>query len=516
MEELMVQSPDKNRIAKNTLLLYFRQILIMLVNLFTVRIILATLGVVDYGIYNLIAGIVSMLGFLNGAMATASQRFFSYDLGRGDIKALQTTFSMSLNIYVIMISLVIILAETLGLWLLNTKLVIPIERLWATKIIYQLSIGSFVCSMLTTPYIAIIIARENMDLYAYISIFEALFKLITAFIVKYLKYDKLIIYCLLIMISSALILIVYIILCQKRYSEVKYKFFWNRKSFQTLLSYTGWNLFGAGVGVVKVQAINILLNIFFGPMINAARGIASQVSSAVSGFSQNFSIAARPQIVKQYAADNIEGVLRLVFQSTKLTFFLMYIIAFPLYLEMPIIMKIWLSEVPQNVVMFTRLVLIDLVIDSISYSLMTAAQATGKIKMYQALVGGILLLNLPCSYIILRLGAPPQSVLIVSIIITIIAFLMRLFILKRLMNFPVGAFLLKVIIPLLKACFISAVPPLLIILVMHESLIRLIITFLCSILSISIIFYLLALQKDERLSVKALIFGYFTKFYKKD
>ena len=507
----MVQSPDKNRIAKNTLLLYFRQILIMLVNLFTVRIILATLGVVDYGIYNLIAGIVSMLGFLNGAMATASQRFFSYDLGRGDIKALQTTFSMSLNIYVIMISLVIILAETLGLWLLNTKLVIPIERLWATKIIYQLSIGSFVCSMLTTPYIAIIIARENMELYAYISIFEAFLKLITAFIVKYIKYDKLVLYCFLIMLSSVLVLGLYIFICRKNYFETKYRFSWNKAMFQTLLSYTSWNLFGAAVGAAKIQAINVLLNAFFGPVINAARGIASQVSSAASSFSLNFSTASRPQIVKQYATGDIEEMVRLVLQSAKLTFFLMYIISFPLFLEMSIIMKIWLSEVPQDAVLFTRLVLVDLVIDSISYPLMTAAQATGKIKMYQAVVGGFLLLNFPCSYIVLRLGAPSQSVLIVAIIITSIALPIRLVILKRLMDFPIRTFFQQVIIPLLKACIISAILPIIIILIMHEGLIRLVITIICSILSISIAFYLLALQKDERLLLKTSFYSYLRK-----
>ena len=511
MQELQVQSTNRIRIAKNTLLLYSRQILIMLVNLFAVRVILTTLGVVDYGIYNLVAGVISMLGFLNGSMATASQRFFSYNLGKGDTKTLQATFSMSLNIYIIMIFVVILLAETIGLWLLNTKLVIPDERLWAAKIIYQISIGSFLCSMLTTPYIAVIISRENMELYAYISIFEAFFKFIIAFIVKYIKYDKLVLYCLLILFSSVLILCFYVLVCRKRYSETKYKFSWNKTMFQTLLSYTGWNLFGAGAGAVKVQATNILLNVFFGPVINAARGIASQVSSAISSFSHNFSIAARPQIVKQYAAQNMEEMTSLVFQSAKLTLFLMYIIAFPLYLEMPIVMNLWLAEVPQNAVLFTRLILIDLVIDSISYPLMTAAQATGNIKRYQAFVGGILLLNLPCSYIVLRLGALPQSVLIVAIILTSIAFVVRLIILKSLVDFPILVFFQKIILPSLMAFFISAILPLIIVLTMNEGLIRLIITIISSILSISIMFYLLALQKDEKLILKASFYNYLKK-----
>ncbi len=511
MQEFQIQSTNRSRIAKNTLLLYSRQILIMLVNLFAVRIILTTLGVVDYGIYNLVAGIISMLGFLNGSMATASQRFFSYNLGKGDTKTLQATFSMSLNIYIIMIFVVILLAETIGLWLLNTKLVIPDERLWAAKIIYQISIGSFLCSMLTTPYIAVIIAREKMELYAYISIFEAFFKFIIAFIVKYIKYDKLVLYCLLILFSSVLILCFYVLVCRKRYSETKYKFSWNKTMFQTLLSYTGWNLFGAGAGAVKVQATNILLNVFFGPIINAARGIASQVSSAVSSFSQNFSTAARPQIVKQYAAQNMEEMTSLVFQSAKLTLFLMYIIAFPLYLEMPIVMKLWLAEVPQNAVLFTRLVLIDLVIDSISYPLMTVAQATGNIKRYQAFVGGVLLLNLPSSYMVLRLGAPPQSVLIVAIILTSIAFVVRLILLKSLVDFPILVFFQKIILPSLMACLISTILPLIIVLTMNEGLIRLIITIISSILSISIMFYLLALQKDEKLILKASFYNYLKK-----
>jgi len=477
----------------------------MAVSLFTVRVILNVLGVIDYGIYNVVAGVVSMLGFLNGAMATASQRFFSYELGREDTEALRRTFSMSLNIYLLIMIAIVILAETIGLWLVKTKLVIPDERITAARIIYQFSIVSFLASMLSAPYLAVIIARENMDVYAYVSIFEVLFKLISAFLIKYLAYDKLILYGLLLMISSFLSLSLYILVCRRRYKESRYQFFWDRSMFRILASYTGWNLFGSAVGVVKIQAINILLNMFFGPVVNTARTIATQVSTAVNSFSQNFSTAVRPQIIKHYAAGNKDQMLKLVFQSSKLTFFLMYFISFPLILEMPFVMKVWLKQIPGDAILYTRLVLVDIMIDSISYPLMTAAQATGEIKVYQAVVGGFLLLNLPCSYIALELGAPAQSVLVIAIVITTLAFIIRLIIVRRLLDFPINPFIQQLIKPLMIACIISAPLPLAINLAMHESIVRFFLVIVVSMFTIGLSFYFLALQRDEQIILNDIV-----------
>jgi len=412
----MVDATTNKRIAKNTLLLYFRQILIMLVSLYTVRIVLNILGVEDYGIYNVVAGIVTMFSFLSNSMATASQRFFSFELGRHDFERLQKTFSLSFQIYAIIAIVIIVFAETIGLWFINNKLVIPLARINAANWIYQFSIFSFVISVMTTPYMAVIIARENMDVYAYISIVEVFLKLAIVFLLKIFNYDKLKLYGFLLLIVTSINSLLYILVCRKRYPESRFKYFWDVKMFKTLFSFSGWNLFGASVGVVKNQAINILLNIYFGPIVNTARGIAFQVNSAVTSFAQNFSTAVRPQIIKQFAASKKEEMMSLIFQSSKATAYLMFFFVLPLVFEMPLVINLWLGQIPEFVVLFTRLVLIDALIDSISYPLMTAAQATGKIKLYQSVVGGFLLLNLPVSYIALKLKAPAESVMIIAII----------------------------------------------------------------------------------------------------
>ena len=492
-------SSNTKRIAKNTLMLYFRQILIMLVSLYTVRVVLNTLGAEDYGIYNVVAGVVTMFSFLSGGMAAASQRYFSFDLGKGNFEQLKKTFSMSLTIYFMLAVIIVFLAETLGLWFVCNKLILPTERLFAAKIIYQTSILSFVLTMLTTPFMACIIAHEDMNIYAYVSIIEACLKLGIVFLLPLFSADKLIFYGILMTLVTFINTGVYRTVCHKKYSECKWKFYWNKPFFKELVSYTGWNMFGSAVGVFKNQIINILLNQFFNPVVIAARGVAAQVNSAVNSFSQGFSTAVRPQIIKSYAAKKYDKMQSLLFKSCKGTFLLMYLFTLPLCLEIDYVLKLWLTEPPKFVVLFTQLALIDALIDSISYPIMTAAQATGKIKVYQSVVGGILLLNLPISYIVLKIGFPPYSVFIVAISITFIAFFVRAFILKSLMTFSIRKFLFNVAIPLLVSSIVAFIIPYFITKILNASFIRLICTVaicvLCSILS----FAFIAFTKNERL-----------------
>lgn len=445
----MAEISANKRIAKNSLMLYFRQILIMGVSLYTVRVVLDTLGAVDYGIYNVVAGVVTMFSFLSGAMATASQRYFSFDLGKKDYEQLKKTFSVSFIIYIVIAVIVVLLAETVGLWFVYTKLIIPANRVIAARWIYHASIISFVFTILTTPYMALIIAHEDMTIYAYVSILEVVLKLAVVFILPLFGTDKLILYGILMAVVVIINTTVYRTICRRKYEESRTKLQWDKPLFKELLSYTGWNMFGASVGVFKFHAVNIVLNQFFNPVVIAARGIASQVNAAVNSFAQSFSTAVRPQIIKSYAAGKKEEMNELVYRSCKGTFFLMYLFTLPLCLEMPFILQLWLKTPPEYAVLFTQLALIDVLIDSINYPLMTAAQATGKIKLYQSVVGGVLLLNFPLAFLFCSLGFPAVFVFYISIGITICAGIVRLYILKKLLIFSILNFSLKVYIPIL-------------------------------------------------------------------
>lgn len=450
-----------SRIARNTLFLYFRQILIMLVSLCTVRVVLNVLGAEDYGIYNVVAGVVTMLGFLSGAMATASQRYFSFDLGKGDTEHLRTTFSVTLQIYLLIAAAVIVLAETAGLWFVKSRLVIPPERTAAANVIYQAAAVSFLLTLMTTPYMACIIARENMNVYAYASIAEAVLKLAAVFVLRVLPFDKLALYGILLAAVALVNTGIYRLYCRRNYAECRFRPVRDRRLFREIVGYSGWNLFGSLVGVFKNQMTDILLNIFFTPVVNAARAVASQVNGAVVSFSANFSTAVRPQIIKSYASEQKDECISLVFYGCKITFFLMYVFSLPLVLEMDFVLGLWLKNPPPLAAVFTRLALIDAVIDSISYPIMTLAQATGKIRLYQGVVGGILLLNLPVSYAVLKRGAPPFSVMAVAVCITLLAFIVRLLIVKHLTEFSLRAFARRVVLPVMKASLCSAAVPVL-------------------------------------------------------
>ena len=422
------------RIAKNTLMLYFRQILVMLVSLYTVRVVLNTLGAADYGIYNVVAGVVTMFSFLGNAMATASQRYFSFDLGKKDEEHLKITFSITFQIYILLALFVVILAETIGVWFVNHRLVIPEERLVAANWIFQAAVISFLLTLVTTPYMAAIIAHENMNVYAYVSIAEVGLNLGIVFILRLVQYDKLIVYGILLAVVSLIKTSLYRFYCHSQFSECRFKIIWNKNLFIEIIGYSGWNLFGSISTVVRNQGITILLNLFFGPVVNAARAVSSQVSGAVMSFAQNFSNALRPHIIKLYAAEKKDETLRMLIYSTKIVFFLMLIICVPLYFESPYLIQLWLKNVPDHTVLFVKLITIHALIDSISYPLMSVVQATGKIKLYQVVVGGSRILNLPVSYIFLKMGFAAQTVFIVEIIISIVSLFLRIIIVQKIIN----------------------------------------------------------------------------------
>jgi O-antigen/teichoic acid export membrane protein len=502
------------RIAKNTLMLYFRQILIMLVSLYTVRVVLNTLGAEDYGIYNVIAGVVTMFGFLSSSMATGSQRYFAFELGRGDYEQLEKTFSVSFLIYVLIAAVVLLLAETIGLWFINTKLVIPRERMGAALWIYQCSVVSFIFTIMVTPFMAAIIAHEDMNIYASVSIVEVLLKLGIVFLLEVISLDKLQLYGMLLCAVTIVNTGIYRTICKRKYQECRFRFYWNKGLFKELTGFTGWNLFGASAFLLKTQGINILLNLFFGPLVNASRGIAVQVNNAVNTFSQNFITAIRPQITKRYAGEQYREMVDLVFWSAKLSYFLMFIFIVPILFEISYITKLWLKNPPPYVVVFICLGFLNTLFESISYPLMYVAQATGRIRLYQSIVSGISLLNIPFSYLALKVGFPPYSVMIVSVFLTIVAFFVRILVIKKLLAFfSIMAFIKQVLTPVFFVSVSSIILPFVIINIVSESFFRLCISFASIMVTIFCI-YRIGLTKNEQMTVQRYLKNTLARFLK--
>lgn len=489
---------NNKRIAKNSLILSLRMLLILIISLYITRLVLNTLGVIDFGIYNVVGGIVLMISFLSNTLGAASQRFFAIEIGRNNFSALKNIFSLSVTIYIIISLIVLLFAETIGLWFLNSKMVIPIDRIEAANWIYQFTVFSFIINILTIPYNSIIIAHEDMTVYAFIGIIEVVLKLIMVFILIYLSIDKLKLYAVLMFAITCIITLMNIIVCSKKYKESHFHFFWDKKIFSTLLSFSGWNLFGAISGVINSQGINILLNVFFGPIINTARGIAYQVGSAVSQFVMNFQTSVNPQITKYYAADDKKEMMFLVFKSSKFSFFIFFTLSMPVILETNYILELWLNRLPEYVVLFTRLVIINILIDTLSYSLQTAALATGEIKKYQMVVGGVMLLNLPISYFFLKIGFMPEVTIYISIILSIICLLLRTWVLKSLVNFSVIEYYKKVILVVIVVSLIAYIIPFILYFKMESSVIRFIIVGSTSLLTSIASIYIIGMDVSEK------------------
>ena len=446
----MTKTENNKRIAKNTLMLYIRMGLVMLISLYVSRVVLKVLGENDYGIYNVVGGVVVMFSFLSRTLASASQRYFAFELGRGDHEKLNRIFNINLLLFCIVIGIIIILAETVGLWFLHHKMTVPDERMYAANWIYQFSILSFCTNLIAIPYQAVIIAREKMHFYAFVGIMEALLNLTFAIMLSFLDWnaDRLIIYGALMLVVHIMTNSGYVIVSRKRFEETKIKYYWEREQVREIVSYSGWNLFGAIASVVRSQGINLLINVFFNPAINAARGLSYQINNALNQFASNFYTAVRPQVTKYYAQGDKSATFSLVFSSSKFCFFLLLLGAVPVLTFPHEVLDIWLVDIPEYTELFMNLVIIVGLIDSISNPLMTLAQATGRVKVYQAVCGSIIILNLPVSWLFLSLGYPAEATLYVAIIVAFIALIARLIILNSMIDFPLIEFIIKVLIRL--------------------------------------------------------------------
>lgn len=457
LKENMINSSSNKRIAKNTLMLYFRQLFIMLVSLYTVRVVLNVLGVEDYGIYNVVAGVVTLFNFLSGTMASATQRFFSFALGKNDVFLLKKIFSINLLVYLIIALTAVVLLETAGLWFVMTKLNVPSDRLTDVCLLYHFSVLTFIGMICASPFIAIIVAHEDMQIYAYLSIIETVMKLGIVFLLVWSPGNKLVIYGALLFLVSIINALMYLFVCMRKYEECTFRNFrLEKKLLREIFDFTGWTLFGQLSTVLRNQAVTVLLNQFFSPVVVAARAIALNVSGCINIFANNFNVGLYPPIIKHYAAGERKEMFQLIFNGSKITFFLMWIIALPLFLKMDFILTLWLKEPPPGVVLFTRLALIESLINSVSLPLTTAARAPGKMKMYELTLGIIQILIFPASWLILLYGGEAYTVFVVAIIANFVMFAVRLFIVHWLIQLPLRQFSFHVILPVLLVMICSA------------------------------------------------------------
>lgn len=492
---------NNKRIAKNTLLLYFRMLFMMVVSLYTSRVVLNTLGVEDFGIYNVVGGIVTMFTFMNGAMASATQRYLTFELGRGDFERLHKVFCTSMHIHALISLAIFILAETVGLWFLYTHMTIPADRMDAALWVYQFAVVSCIVVLMSVPYNASIVAHEKMSAFAYISILEVVLKLLIVYMLVWFDFDKLKLYAVLMFCVQIISRIAYGSYCSKHFEETRYQRIWDRKLFREMTGFAGWSLFGNLAVVAFTQGLNILLNMFFGPAVNAARGIAVQVQNAIQGFCANFQMALNPQITKNYASGDLKQMHSLVFASSKYSFFLLFFLSLPVIIEAEQILMVWLKIVPAYTVNFVRLILCIIMVDAVANPLIVSAQATGKIKTYQAVVGGILLLIVPVAYLVLKLGGMPESAFAVHFVFVALAQIARVWMIRPMIRLSVREYVKKVVCRIAGVVMLSVILPVAVYEMFAPSLLRFLLVGVMCVVSVGMAVYFVGLQKSERFFV---------------
>lgn len=498
-------SKDNKRLAKNTLFLYFRMFITLMVGLYTSRVVLNVLGVTDYGIYNVLGGIVAIFATLNSAMASTSSRYITYYLGRGDDKRLKQIFSTVSFVHLAIAIIVVLACETVGLWFFYNHMSIPAERIDIAFWLLQFSFAASFLSMINIPYTGLIIARENMSIYAYISIFDVMMKLLIVFLIKISPIDKLLSYGSLILLVHVADFLMYRCYCIRKYSESHLMLFFDKPLFKELSSYFGWSIFGNLAVVFNTQGINLLLNVFFGPAVNAARGIAVQVQNIINQFVGNFQIALNPQIVKAYASNDLQRMHQLIFASAKYGFLLLFLLSLPVMIEAQYILELWLGVVPEHTVNFMRIILISCMVNALANSSTVAAGATGKIRTYSIVVGGTVLLPLPFAYFLLKIVSHPELVFLVVLLFEIVALFLRLLFMRRMVHMSIKEYVVYVIVPSISVVVCSLCIPVTLHVLLPQTLLDVLII-VASCLTVTLLFiYTVGLNHNERVFVVNLI-----------
>jgi len=461
--DIETNSEKGKRIARNTLLLYCRMLLLLFVGLYTSRVVLDALGIDDYGVYNAVGGVVAFFSVVSSALTSAISRFITFELGKPDssVARLRQIFRNSVKIQFMMAGVIILLAETVGVWFLNAKMNIPVGRMGAANCVLQFSILTFAINLVSIPFNAAIIAHEKMKAFAYIGIFEGMAKLGVAFLLLAAPFDRLVYYAMLMCIVALLVRLAYSIFCRRSFEECSGR---NESEDGTMdqlkqmLSFAGWNFIGASSAVLRDHGGNLLINVFCGPAVNAAKGVTTQLSGAVQGFVNNFMTAMNPQITKAYAGNDRNYMMTLVFKGARLSYFMLLFLSLPLIVNMDFVLDIWLKEVPPHAANFVILALFFAMSESLSNPLITVQLATGDIKKYQIIVGGIQLLNVPIAWALLAMGCEPECVLIVAIVLSQVCLFARLFLLKKMVGFNVWKYILDVYVRVVLVTFGCFVP----------------------------------------------------------
>lgn len=486
----------------------------MAVSLYTSRVVLNALGVEDFGIYNVVGGVVAMFSMLSGSLSAAITRFITYELGKDNQENLKKIFSSSVTIQMGLAILIIVVAEAIGIWFLNVKMNIPDSRMQAANWVFQFSILTFAINLISVPYNASIIAHERMSAFAYISILEAIGKLVIAFLIVISPIDKLIFYAILMCSVALIVRLTYGAYCKRHFKECAYHFIFDKELLKRMVSFAGWNFIGASAGILRDQGVNVIINLFCGPIVNAARGIAIQVNNAVQGFVSNFMTALNPQIIKSYAAQDKNYLKSLLFRGSRYSFFLLYILSLPIIIETDTILTLWLGHIPEHALIFVRLMLFLALTDAISYPLITAILATGDIKRYSLLAGGFNLLNFPLSYLFLYLGNPPECTVIIAIIISVGCLVIRLIILNEKLGISFNQYLKKVLLNVIITGIISSIIPLILYHEIMQPIVRLIVVILGSLVSSLFVIYWIGCTSNERNFVKMKASQFINRFRK--
>lgn len=487
-------------------------LVVMVVTFYTSRVILQVLGASDYGIYNVVGGVVTIMAFLNGALSASTSRFLTYELGKGDLGKLKNTFSASLTLHIGVALIVLLVGETIGLWFLYEKLVIPENRFNAAFWVYQFSIITTMVNFTQVPYNASLIAHENMSVYAYVGLYEATTKLAIVYLIYLSPIDKLIFYALLLMLNTCAIQFFYRIYTSRIYEECHLRLVKDRQLYKTLLSYSGWDMFGGLAVVCQGQGVNILLNMFFGPVANAARAIATQVQGGVQMFVQNFLVAVRPQVVKSYAEDNVGRMFSLTFSAAKFAYILMLALILPICFEIDFILQLWLGKLaPAETKSFIVIILITYLMETYHMASLMSYHAIGKIKLGNIVGGSLMISTLPLSYIVLKMGAPAFSVFIVIFVVNLTQMFWGWMIVHRYERFSYTNLIKQVYVPTMLITGVGIVAPLLIKDLMLQGWQRFVVLIIVTEIFILIPSYFIALNKSERNKLRNLLMNKISK-----
>lgn len=503
---------NNKRIAKNTLFLYFRMLIVLLISLYTTRVLLRVLGVEDYGVYNVVSGFVSMFAFLNTSMANGIQRFYNFNLGKLGEDGLTITYNSALRIQLLLAVVVVVLVEGIGVWYINNVMVIPAERVMAANIIFQFSIASMLLIIFQAPYSGAIMAMEKMDYYAIVSIIDVLLKLGFVIVIQSIKYDKLITWGGVGLLIAIINFLLYFIYCKKKFVFLHRSKQYDKTEFKSMLGFSGWNMFGTFGNMMKNQGLNMILNLFFGPVVNAARGVAFQISTALEGFVSNNNVAVRPQLTQSYAQGNIKRTIQLMFSISKLNYLLLLVMAIPISVEIDFILQIWLGgNIPEHTASFAILVLAINLIHNWRSPVSLVVHATGVMKNYQLWMGVINLLTLPIAYLLLKLGWVPESAFVVCLTLDVFGLGVGIYILKTLVTFSIKRYLGEVIIPCLIVTLVTGVAAYVMRLALPSGWLGFVLEIILG-FSISLVFsYFIGLAKEEKKMAKELLMKFINK-----